>query len=118
MIAILDGVEAKSLGYFKGGDASLKAVILNDDGTDKDLTGLTVNAVFWRHKDRSDAAPALTVAGALTTPIGGLATFTFTTAEFNFNGNADGTPMWLYITVLDTGVVVSTSRNAAPITIK
>lgn len=118
MIAILDGVEAKPLSYFKGGDASLKCVILNADGTDKDITGLTVNAVFWRKKDRSDAAPVATIAAAITTPAGGLATFTFTTAEFNFSGNSDGTSMWLYITVLDTGVVVATSRNAAPVIIK
>lgn len=119
MIAILDGVEAKPLSYFKGGDNSLKCVVLNDDGTDTNLTGLTVNAVFWRKKDRSDTAGAVaTIAGALTTPIGGLATFTFTAAEFVFSGNADGTPMWLYIDVLNTGVFVGTSRQGAPVTIK
>lgn len=118
MIALINGVEAAVLGLFKGGNASVKAVLLNDDGTDMDLTGLAAHFKVYATQDRA-SAPLLNKTGTLTTALGGLATFTLLAADMNFSGNTDGTPFYTFIEIDDASTPATyVSRQGSPTYIK
>lgn len=117
MIALINGVEGSTLGLFKGGDTTVRAVLLNDDGGDFNITGLTTALKIYNNIDR--ATLLKNIAGVLTTPLGGLTTFTVTSASMDFAGSTDGTPYYAFIEVDDvSNSLVYLSRQGSPVFIK
>lgn len=78
MLAILNGVRGGTLKLLRGTDAVINGVLMNDDGSELDITGMTITIELYAKKDRSDTPTSL--AGALSAqPAAG--TFTVTIGD-------------------------------------
>lgn len=77
MLAIVQGLRGQKINILRETDKVLNGVLMNDDGSELDITGHTVTLEVYKNKSRSDTPTSL--AAALVTAAAG--TFTVTIAD-------------------------------------
>lgn len=118
MRAIINGIEGGKLGLFKGGDASLKCHLINDDGSPLDTTGAgSITFSFFDTKDRRNAA-TFSKAGTNATPLAGYSVLTLLAAEMTFGPGTNGVPYYLFVKLVDTDAAESVGLVPVEVYIK
>lgn len=113
MIGLIDGKEANDIQMFKGGDKTLQCMLVNDDGTPRDITGLTLEAILYKNKTRDNTLdPVVVKAGVIVTPTAGHFTAAFAAADMTM----DPGTYYIYLKE-DDGGVISFSEEPAKITV-
>jgi hypothetical protein len=77
MRALIDGVEGAAVTLMNNSTASMKGIVITDDGVNIDLTGDTVAIEVYPTSIRS-GSPVTTWSGALSVPAGGSFTVSLT----------------------------------------
>jgi hypothetical protein len=113
MIGLIEGAEANNVQMFKGGNKTLKCMVINDDGTPRDITALTMSAIIYKNKTRDNTLdPILTKAGVIVTATAGYFTASFLAADMIF----DPGTYYIYLKEDNAGVV-SFSEQPAKLTV-
>jgi hypothetical protein len=99
MIGLINGSSGNNITLFKDADDSLNCMVLEDDGTPMDITGLTCEAVFYKNKTRDHADdPVLEASGIIVTATAGFFTVALANTDMTFG---PGT-YYIYLRITDT----------------
>lgn len=84
MRAIINGHHNTPVAWAKGSNNSANVLLMNDDSSELDITGGTVDLVVYDRVDRSNAATATHAGDTLTTPTAGFATVAIDDSELTY----------------------------------